>query len=195
MLSFLERSHRADDDAEGVPLLLKVRVTDLRTGQPAASGTAVRITQCDPDGFCYHRPARLDHPASAARRGHPAGTARIDRAFIDSVHSVDSAGLVDIATTVPGCSPGRWPHIHVEVFSYGSLIQGDRHPATSVRIPLPADVCERAYRRPAYVDSRAPFGELTLGGDAQFGDLHRPLLADVTGGVGTGFVARIAVAA
>ena len=91
--------------AEGVPRAVRLRVYDL-AGEEATplAGAAVYLWHCDRDGNYS-----MYSEAAAAEN------------YLRGVQQADTDGRLEFHTIFPGCYPGRWPHLHFEV--YRSLLR------------------------------------------------------------------------
>ena len=71
---------------------------------------------------------------------------------------------------VPGAYPGRWPHIHFEV--YRSLAEATDSDAaiTTSQIALPQELCAATYSTAGYEASARTFAGTSIGDDNVFGD-------------------------
>src|SRR4051812_48105101 len=85
--------------AKGVPLTIQLTVRDPATGA-ALVGAAVYLWHCDRDG-------NYSLYSDAAK----------DENYLRGVQEVGENGTVTFKSIYPGCYPGRWPHIHFEVYS------------------------------------------------------------------------------
>src|SRR3990172_249245 len=73
-------------------------------------------------------------------------------------------------TICPACSPGRWPHVHFEVYpSLDAATSAASKIATS-QIALPEDICTEVYATSGYESSRRTFSHVSLASDNVFGD-------------------------
>jgi protocatechuate 3,4-dioxygenase beta subunit len=162
--------------AQGVPLTVTLSIVDA-TCQPLA-GRAVYIWQCDRDGnYSMYSPATENEN------------------YLRGVQVTDEAGRVTFTTIVPGCYPGRWPHIHFEVFaSLAEATSGTNEIATS-QLAIPKATCQAAYAASGYEASARELAGVSLASDGVFGDDGGALqLAAVTGSVAAGFAAQLVVA-
>ena len=84
--------------AQGVPLTIKLTVKDLATSS-ALVGAAVYVWHCDRDGnySMYSQGAA-------------------DENYLRGVQATDESGTATFTSIFPACYPGRWPHIHFEVY-------------------------------------------------------------------------------
>ena len=83
--------------AEGVPLTLKVKIGDANNACAALPGYAIYLWHCTNDGrySLYTAP---------------------DENYLRGVQVADADGYVTFTTIFPGCYPGRWPHMHFEIY-------------------------------------------------------------------------------
>jgi protocatechuate 3,4-dioxygenase beta subunit len=84
--------------AEGVPMQVEISLVDVNRACAPLAGHAVYLWQCDAAGVysIYGAP---------------------DRNYLRGVAISDAQGRLRLTTVFPGCYPGRWPHLHFEVFA------------------------------------------------------------------------------
>jgi protocatechuate 3,4-dioxygenase beta subunit len=167
----------AGGTAEGVPLTVTLTVVDAASGcGTPKQGAAVYIWHCDRVG---------DYSL------YSEGIA--DENYLRGVQETDTAGQVTFTSIFPGCYPGRWPHIHFEV--YGSL--EDATAATAItntsQLAFPEDVCDTVYATDGYSDSVANLRRLSIETDSIFSDGYDQQLATVKGSVEEGYTATLTV--
>ncbi|MFI0510344.1 intradiol ring-cleavage dioxygenase [Streptomyces sp. WSLK1-5] len=168
----------AGGTAEGVPLTLTLTVVDAGSGcGTPREGAAVYVWHCDREG------------------GYSLYTEGLtDENYLRGVQETDEKGRVTFTSVFPGCYPGRWPHVHFEV--YGSL--RDATNATAItstsQLALPKDVCDAVYATEGYERSVTNLGRLSLESDSVFRDGYGQQLAAVTGSVEEGYGASLTVA-
>ncbi|MGW7378987.1 intradiol ring-cleavage dioxygenase [Streptomyces sp. NPDC054794] len=95
----------------GVPLTLRVTVTDVTTCSPLP-GAAVDIWHCD---------------AVGVYSGYVAGGSTPDTTFLRGVQLTDSTGVAEFTTVYPGWYVGRALHIHVKAHVGGTVSNGTYH--------------------------------------------------------------------
>ncbi|MFY7567409.1 intradiol ring-cleavage dioxygenase [Streptomyces sp. WI04-05B] len=167
----------AGGTAEGVPLTVTLTVVDAASGcGTPKKNAAVYVWQCDRAG------------------GYSLYTEGVtDENYLRGVQETDDKGQVTFTSVFPGCYPGRWPHIHFEV--YGSLT--DATSATSItntsQLAIPKDVCDTVYATDGYSGSVENLGRLTLETDMVFRDGHDQQLATVEGSVSKGYTATLTI--
>ncbi|MFF7279419.1 intradiol ring-cleavage dioxygenase [Streptomyces griseorubiginosus] len=168
----------AGGTAEGVPLTLTLTVVDAASGcGTPRKGAAVYVWHCDREG------------------GYSLYTEGVtDENYLRGVQETDDQGRVTFTSVFPGCYPGRWPHVHFEV--YGSL--EDATSATAItstsQLAFPKDVCDTVYATEGYEGSVANLRRLSLESDMVFRDGHDHQLATVKGSAEEGYAASLTVA-
>ncbi|MDX3382772.1 intradiol ring-cleavage dioxygenase [Streptomyces niveiscabiei] len=168
----------AGGTAEGVPLKVTLTVVDSDSGcSTPKKGAAVYIWQADRAG------------------GYSLYTEGVtDENYLRGVQETDEKGQVTFTSVFPGCYPGRWPHIHFEV--YGSL--ADATAATAItntsQLAFPKDVCDTVYATEGYGSSVANLARLSLESDMVFRDGHEQQMASVQGSPEKGYTATLTVA-
>jgi protocatechuate 3,4-dioxygenase beta subunit len=162
--------------ADGVPLTIVLNIVSATTCA-ALAGRAIYVWQCD----------RLGRYSL-----YSAGVT--NQNFLRGVQSADGDGRVAFTSIFPGCYPGRWPHIHLEV--YPNLIDAAsaaNRNATS-QIALPPAACDQVYATSGYEASVANLAPLSLATDMVFSDSSALELATITGSLAAGFTATLTVA-
>ncbi|TCR24021.1 intradiol ring-cleavage dioxygenase [Streptomyces sp. BK205] len=168
----------AGGTAEGVPLTLTLTVVDASSGcGTPRKGAAVYVWHCDREG------------------GYSLYTEGLTgENYLRGVQETDEQGQVTFTSVFPGCYPGRWPHVHFEV--YGSL--RDAVSATAItstsQLAFPEDVCDAVYATEGYGPSAPNLRRLSLETDSVFRDGHDRQLATVKGSVAKGYTASLTVA-
>ena len=98
------------------------------------------------------------------------------------------------ASVFPACYPGRWPHIHVEVYPDQASITDSAKTIATSQVALPKDVCDTVYATDGYAASVANLSRVSLTNDNVFGDdagIHQ--LGTVTGSVAAGYAVSLVV--
>lgn len=135
--------------ADGVPVEVEITLVDVGRACAPLAGMAVYLWQCD---------------AEAVYSIYGAA----DRNYLRGVGISDAAGRLRFTTVFPGCYPGRWPHLHFEVFaSANQAVSGDAALLTG-QFALPEAECRAVYADPRYGQSLATLGSLSLTGDGIF---------------------------
>lgn len=168
----------ASGTAEGVALRVRLTVVDLSSGCAPLAGAAVYLWHCDRDGgYSMY---------SAAVAGEN---------YLRGVQPVGEEGTLEFITVFPGAYPGRWPHMHFEVYpSMFSAVEASGLMATS-QLALPADACAAAYATSGYETSAGLLPSMSLDTDGIFRDGYRAQLASMSGTPGSDdFTASLTVA-
>ncbi|MCM3514447.1 3,4-dioxygenase subunit beta [Nocardioides sp. P86] len=163
--------------AEGVDLRIRLTLTDTATCAPAA-GLAVYAWHCDREGrYSIYSPGIEDQN------------------YLRGVQVSGAKGRMGFRTIWPACYPGRWPHVHVEVFRSVDDATGGGDPVATSQLALPRRQCMAVYRRAeGYSASVANLERVSLGSYGVFGDDGGVRqLASVSGSVERGFRARLTV--
>ncbi|MFC8424995.1 intradiol ring-cleavage dioxygenase [Streptomyces sp. NPDC057236] len=163
--------------APGLPLTFEFTVLDIvDDGRPLA-GAAVYAWQCDRDGNYSLYSSGIE-----------------DENYLRGVQVADGDGRVTFVSVFPACYPGRWPHVHFEVYpDLDSVTDYDKRLSTS-QMALPKNVCDTVFATDGYESSVENLSQLTLRTDNVFGDdggVHQ--LATVSGSVKAGYTAKLTV--
>jgi protocatechuate 3,4-dioxygenase beta subunit len=150
---------------------------DLELTLPDLSGAAVYIWQCDATG-----------------RYSMYGDGVSGETFLRGVQITDRAGKVRFTSVFPGCYPGRWPHVHFEVYPDRDSIADHGTVLATSQLAFPQDVCETVYERSEYGRSAAHLADVSLDTDMVFRDDRAVLqTATVTGDPAGGYRAALTV--
>jgi protocatechuate 3,4-dioxygenase beta subunit len=156
--SFLTSNTRA----KGVKVQLDLEVIDTNNGCIAESGFAVYTWNCTRDGLysLYTAP---------------------DESYLRGVQVSDNDGRLSFTTIFPGCYPGRWPHIHAEIYTSLAEATNGRNAILTTQLAMPRHICHDIYNNVAgYEASKNYFADVSLKNDISFGDDTRAQLAVMT---------------
>jgi protocatechuate 3,4-dioxygenase beta subunit len=162
--------------AAGVPLTVRLVVRDAGTGD-VLTGAGVYIWHCDRDGnySLYSEAAANEN-------------------YLRGVQQVDSGGAATFRSVFPGCYPGRWPHVHFEVYSNLADATASGPIVKTSQLALPKEACAAAYASDRYQASAGNLGQVSLATDNVFGDdggIHQ--LATMSGDAGSGYLATLTI--
>lgn len=162
--------------AGGVPLAIAMTVLDVQAGGSPVAGAAVYAWHCDREG----RYSLYD--SSLANEN-----------YLRGVQETDASGTVTFSSVFPAAYPGRWPHIHFEV--YPSLAEATAAGAKLVtsQIALPEAACDAVYATSGYERSVANLAGTSLATDMVFADGYSTQLGTVTGSAGSGMTVSLNV--
>lgn len=164
----------ATGTAEGVPLALDLRVVDLDGCTPLA-GAAVYVWHCDRAGrYSIYSPGATDAN------------------YLRGVQVTGADGTAGFTTIFPGCYPGRWPHVHFEVYPDLATAKAGGGHVTS-QLAFPQATCEAVYEATGYDASVGNLAALSLDADQVFSDGYANQVAVITGGGSAGYRATLPV--
>jgi protocatechuate 3,4-dioxygenase beta subunit len=115
--------------------------------------------------------------------------------YLRGVQVTDAAGKVTFTTIFPGCYPGRWPHIHFEIFASLAEATNGNNAGRISQLALPQAASQTVYTQSAlYPGSTNNLNNITLASDGVFGnDLGVHQLATATGDNASGYAAFLEV--
>jgi protocatechuate 3,4-dioxygenase beta subunit len=154
--------------AAGAPLAVTLTVLDLANGVRALPGAAVYAWHCDRDGnySLYSLPQQN---------------------YLRGVQVTGDDGKVTFTSIFPGCYPGRWPHIHFEVYKSLAVATSGGTKLKTSQLAFPEDACKMVYRSDGYRASLNNLSQVSLATDSVFRDGWSSELATVTGGLADGY--------
>lgn len=167
---------RANGVAQGVPYTIQFTVVDVANGCTPLTGAAVYVWHCDRGGN-YSM-----YSQAAANQN-----------YLRGVQPVDANGVAAFTSIFPACYPGRWPHVHFEVYpSVAAATSGGTLLATS-QIALPKDACDAVYATTGYEQSVSALSQVSIATDTVFSDGVSTETPSMTGNASSGFVSSLAV--
>jgi protocatechuate 3,4-dioxygenase beta subunit len=162
--------------AAGVVLTVVLTVVDASTCAPLA-GHAVYLWHCDRDGnYSMY------------------STAAVNENYLRGVQVTDVDGRVSFTTTFPGCYPGRWPHIHFEIYASAAAATTGANARSTSQLALPMAACSEVYGSAGYGASVTALSGITLASDNVFRDGSSLQIATTNGSVAAGYTASLTVA-
>lgn len=162
--------------AAGVPLTIKLRVLDVSEGSTGLSGAAVYLWHCDREG----RYSLYSDGVTGEN-------------YLRGVQETDSGGNVVFTSIFPACYPGRWPHIHFEVYPSLEDATSARSKLRTSQLALPHDASTAVYATDGYDASVGNLASVSLDDDNVFSDGYSLQLATMTGDVASGLTATLNV--
>ncbi len=165
--------------AKGVKIHLKLKLVNTNAQCSPLTGYAAYFWHCDRDGLysLYTIP---------------------QESYLRGVQVSDENGNLEFVTVFPGCYPGRWPHMHLEIFTGLDEATNGKNSLLTTQLAMPADVCGNIYdNAKGYSGSIVPFSHITLETDQCFGDntkaQNRAMTPKFKGSIDDGYVATNAV--
>ncbi len=166
----------ATGTAEGVPLTVRLTITDHSNANGPLEGAAVYLWHCDRDG-----------KYSLYSQG------LTEANYLRGVQVADADGVLEFTTIFPGAYDGRWPHIHFEVYPDLPTATKAGTKLRTTQLALPEDIGKQAYATAGYEQSVTNLARRALATDNVFSDGWTLQLAKVTGSVQAGYVATLGV--
>jgi protocatechuate 3,4-dioxygenase beta subunit len=138
------------DVADGVPLVLTLKLVNVSNACAALAGHVVYLWSCDAAGqYSLYERASANYLRGAA--------------------VTDADGIVRFTTIFPGCYSGRWPHLHFEVFASKDKAANGGDSLLTSQFAFTKSDCDAIYAaHPAYAASPASFSLLSLESDMIF---------------------------
>lgn len=163
--------------AEGVPLTVELSLIDLATGGAPLAGAAVYLWQADREG-----------------RYSLYSDGVTDQNYLRGVQIAGADGVVRFTSIFPACYPGRWPHLHFEIYPDRASITDTSTLLSTSQLALPETTCAQVYATSGYEGSIATLSHVSLSSDGVFGeDSGARQLATVTGSAASGLAATLTV--
>lgn len=164
------------ESVEGVPLTMTFVVQDL-VKDSAFEGAAVYVWHCDGRGRYSMYTQGVE-----------------DQTWLRGVQIADATGSVSFTTIVPGCYPGRWPHVHFEVYPDATSADDVAHVIATSQVAFPEEMLTQVYPKDGYSGSTANLeGIGSVEDDGIFADSLDQQMPTITGSTDTGYVATLTV--
>ena len=139
--------------ATGVPLTIRLAILDVAKDCAPMDGAAVYLWQCDQQGRYS-----LYSPGAETEN------------YLRGVQAAGADGIVSFTSVFPACYPGRWPHIHFEVYPSLEAAKSAGNRIATSQIALPKDICEQVYATSGYEGSVQTLKRVSLSSDGVFGE-------------------------
>lgn len=157
--------------AEGVPTTMNLQLVNVNNACAPLAGYAIYAWHCDAQG---------DYSMYSANV--------LEEDYLRGVQATDAEGMVRFETIFPACYPGRWPHVHFEIYPSLAAATGAANTLHTSQLAIPQNVCEVVYNNvAAYSSSVANLAQLSLQTDNVFSDGYDLQLASVTGSLSSGY--------
>lgn len=165
--------------AAGVPLTLRIKIGDSNTACAPLPGYVIYVWHCTQDGLysLYTAP---------------------DENYLRGVQQADANGDVTFTTIFPGCYPGRWPHIHFEIYPSLAAATDHNNALLTSQFAMPSKACSAVYAAGAgYEASVDAFANISIKSDMVFsdnsGDEMAMMMPTFSGDATSGYVATAIV--
>lgn len=150
--------------AAGVPMTLNLRVLDGADGCRPINGAAVYAWHCDDAG---------DYSLYSE--------ALADQNFLRGMQAGDENGELSFTSVFPGCYPGRWPHVHFEIYESVDAATGGANAVLTSQLALPAAPAEAVFATEGYELSAQHFSQMRIEDDGVFNDGWDAQMAEASG--------------
>ena len=162
--------------AAGIPTTLKLQIVNVGASCASAAGAAIYLWHCDRDGN-YSMYA----------------TGLTKENYLRGVQEADSTGTVTFTTIFPGCSSGRMPHIHFEVYPSLAKATSAANRIKTSQFTFPMATLNEAYSTTAYASSSRNLASMSYATDNVFSDGTTLQMASVTGDATNGYVVTLTI--
>ena len=160
--------------AAGVPLTINLVLRRASSGCAALPNAAVYIWHCDAIGQYSLYSIETEN-------------------YLRGVQVADAKGALSFVTSFPGAYPGRWPHVHFEVYADLASASKGRNAIKTSQLALPGAACKAVYAESGYDGSAASLASTPLARDSQFRDGWATQMPTVSGDAKKGFSANLVV--
>ena len=144
---------RGHATAVGSVAALSLRLLGTKSDCAPLAGLAVNVWQCDAQG-------RYSLYSDGVR----------DEDYLRGVQVSDATGTVHFTTIIPGCYPGRWPHIHFEIYASAAAAAAGKSPLRISQLAIPEAACREVYSQSEYADSTKVLDRLSFDNDFVLND-------------------------
>ena len=173
--SDIRPSLQSKNVAQGVPTTLELTLVDAKCNPLV--GYAVYVWHCSREG--------LYSMYSQGATGED---------YLRGVQATDKTGKATFKTVFPACYPGRWPHVHFEIYPSLAKATAASDLVHTSQLALPKAACDAVYSSaPGYAPSVRNLARLSLATDMVFRDGAEAQLATVTGSLAGGYRVALTV--
>ena len=161
--------------AKGV--LLKLRLTVNSTATCGAfAGAAVYIWHCDQGGnYSLYSEAVLNEN------------------YLRGVQVAAADGTLEFTTIFPAAYPGRWPHIHFEIYPTLARATTGANAIGTSQLAFPEATCRQVYATSGYEASVANMSRTQLANDRVFSDGVTKQTPTISGSLASGLAAALTI--
>jgi protocatechuate 3,4-dioxygenase beta subunit len=163
--------------ATGVPLTIKLALQDVAADCGPLAGAAVYLWHCDQAGrySLYSQGVEGEN-------------------YLRGVQEAGEDGIVTFTSIFPACYPGRWPHVHFEVYPSLDAATDEHNRIATSQIALPEDISNAVYATSGYEQSVQNMQRVSLERDNVFGeDAGVRQVGTMDGTVDSGLTVTLAV--
>lgn len=165
--------------AEGVPLAIELKLIDLNASCGPLANHLIYLWHCDVAG----KYSLYDYD---------------DRNYLRGAGISDAQGLVKFTTIFPGCYPGRWPHMHFEVFATNGPLVSKNDSLLVSQFAMPEEATRAVYAgNSTYAASLSTMALASMAKDDAFGDntpeQNAALTFAMSGDAASGYLAKAVI--
>lgn len=113
--------------------------------------------------------------------------------YLRGVQATDKNGKVSFKTIFPACYPGRWPHIHFEVYPSLAKATASANQVHTSQLALPEAACKQVFATTGYEQSVRNLSQISLATDNVFKDGASLQMATISGDTTKGYTATLTV--
>lgn len=162
--------------AEGLLCDLEMTLVNVNDGCMPLANHAIYVWHCDRDGnYSMYSPNAVNED------------------YLRGVQVTDSSGKVTFTSIFPACYPGRWPHVHFEVYESLDQTSSPRNVLLTSQLAFPEDACDAVYALDGYAQSVQSLARLSLATDGVFRDGVDLQMATMSGDTSSGYTAHLTV--
>ena len=136
--------------AKGTQVDLEISLLNVKGSCAPLAGHAIYVWHCDAEGHY----SIYDLPNDS---------------YLRAVAVTDANGKAQLTTVMPGCYPGRYPHMHFEIYASLEKATSYRNKLLTSQLAMPADACTAIYAAdPIYAASVKQYASTSIAGDGIF---------------------------
>jgi len=164
--------------AAGTPVTVTLQLQSVGDHCAPLAGYAVYLWHCDATGQYS-----MYSPGAATQN------------YLRGVQATDASGKVTFTSIYPSAYPGRWPHMHFEVYRTPAQAVSGTNALKTSQIALPEAASREVYAQSTlYPSSAVHLKRMSLASDGVFGDDGGALeLATASGSISGGYAISLPV--
>lgn len=166
-------ANQVTSQAEGMQLDLNIALVNVSRSCQPLSGHVIYLWHCDKDGHY----SIYDLP---------------EKNYLRAVAITDAEGKAEFTTIFPGCYPGRYPHMHFEIYRNINEATDYQNRILTSQLAMPEKICQEIYQGlKGYSSSLNNFAGSPLAADNIFANNTEKQLAaqtpEIKGNINSGY--------
>lgn len=163
---------------DGVPLTFTFTLTDMANGDKPFENAALYLWQCNAQGEYSMYSQGVE-----------------DETFLRGIQVADANGELTFRTIIPACYPGRWPHLHFEVYPDAESATDVANAIATSQVAIPEDILAGIFALDEYAGSAENLADIgNIGNDNVFGNDDAALQTPtMSGDITSGYIGSISV--